>query len=80
MLFGTVCYAVSMKHEVATKQEVQGSDIPDKYTITYREDALRFLEDLTEQYGFASKDTTLQFALIAISRLKKEGMIGLRDI
>lgn len=50
-----------------------------KYKITYSDEALRTLDEMTEQYGFENREKTLEFALFAIKRLRENGNIALKS-
>ena len=78
VLFGVGCYAVSMKNEVATKHKVEGDTVSDKYTITYVGSALQRIERLTEAYNL-SKEEIIGLGIIALERLEKDGVVGLRN-
>ena len=80
VLFGVVCYAVSMENKVTTKEykTKEGVAGDDEYTITYVGSALQRIERLTEAYNL-SKEEIIGLGIIALERLEKDGVVGLRN-
>ena len=50
----------------------------EKYTIAYSNGALRTIDKMRECYKFKDREETLNFALLLLERLHKDGSVTLK--